>query len=188
MRRLAVRPFPATPPVRLPVPAILAAAALLLVLLLPPPAAADIYRWEDAEGAVHFTDDISSIPPPYRRKATLLIREAPGTRGPLPPAGAPPPPAPGSPGLPPAPAESDAAALDREREELRSRIDQLGAKIAAKESHIEAVDRKRSLAVNPLGNKFVDPGDLDLYDKYHAELPTDREELRHLEEDLARLR
>lgn len=172
---------------RRPVPAMLAAAALLLALLLPP-AAADIYRWEDGEGAVHFTDDISNIPPPYRGRAKLHIREAPGSRGPLPPAEASPGLAPGSPGLAPPPEENEGAALDREREQLRSRIDQLDAKIAAKESHIHAVDQKRSLAVNPLGNKFVDRGDLDLYDKYHAELPADRDELRHLEGELDRLR
>lgn len=166
----------------------LAAAILLLVPLLPPSASADIYRWEDGEGAVHFTDDLSNIPRAYRRKATLHIREAPRSLGPPPAVEASPGLGPGSPGLAPPTEEDEAAALERERDQLRARIDQLDAKIAAKESHIQAVDQKRSLAVNPLGNKFVDPADLDLYDKYRAELPADREELRRLEEDLARLR
>jgi hypothetical protein len=188
VRRPGGRPYPRFAPVCRSLPALLAAGVLLLVLLLPPSAAADIYRWEDGEGAVHFTDDISTIPPPYRGKATLHIREAPGSRLPLPPAEAPRGPATGRPGPPPPQEENEGARLAREREELISRIDQLDAKIAAKESHIQAVDRKRSLAVNPLGNKFVDPPDLELYDKYQAELPADLDELRRLEEDLARIR
>src|SRR4030067_323933 len=75
-----------------------------------------------------------------------------------------PPPANARPGL----SAQEQAALDaaREKEDLVSQVEQLKAKIAAKEKHISAVDAKRSLAVNPLRNRFVDQADLDLYDKY----------------------
>lgn len=168
--------------------ALLAGAVLSFLPLLVPCAGADIYRWVDSQGTVHFSDDLTLVPPAEREKATLHIREAPGTREPLPPPGA----APAfGPDVPPPPAsagEDPGDAAERDREELLSRIEQLEAKIAAKEQHIAAIDLKRSLAVNPLGNKFVDPSDLDLYAKYQAELPADRDRLRRLEEELDRLR
>lgn len=71
--------------------------------------------------------------------------------------------------------------MEREKEELVSQVEQQKAKIAAKEQHIRAVDAKRSLAVNPLRNRVVDPADLDLYDKYLAELPADKERLKEFE-------
>lgn len=40
-----------------------------LVLVLAGPAAADVWRWTDASGEEHFTDDPSSVPP--ERRATL---------------------------------------------------------------------------------------------------------------------
>ena len=76
------------------------------------------------------------------------------------------------------------AAKAREKEELTSQIEQVRAKITAKEQHISAVDAKRSLAVNPLRNRFVDQADLDLYDKYQSELPADREQMKELESRL----
>ncbi|HJX15146.1 MAG TPA: DUF4124 domain-containing protein [Candidatus Deferrimicrobiaceae bacterium] len=164
--------------------ALLGGAAFLLFLLSPPaPSRADIYRWEDSQGTVHFTDDITNIPPQYRKNSTLLIREAPSV-APLPqaapPAGIPqasPPPNAG-------PALSAQEQAEREKEDLASQVEQLKAKIAAKETHISAVDAKRSLAVNPLRNRFVDQADLDLYDKYQSELPADRERLKELESRL----
>ena len=163
---------------------LLGGAAFLLFLLSPPaPSRADIYRWEDSQGTVHFTDDITNIPPQYRKNSTLLIREAPSF-APLPqaapPAGIPqasPPPNAG-------PALSAQEQAEREKEDLASQVEQLKAKIAAKETHISAVDAKRSLAVNPLRNRFVDQADLDLYDKYQSELPADRERLKELESRL----
>lgn len=67
-------------------------------------------------------------------------------------------------------------------------MEQQKARIAAKEEHIRAVDEKRSLAMNPLRNRVVDPADLDLYDKYLAELPADRERLQELESRLEAIR
>jgi aspartyl protease family protein len=46
------------------VPALLLAAALA-----PAPAAGEIYRWTDAEGRVHFTEDLSRVPPGQRGAA-----------------------------------------------------------------------------------------------------------------------
>src|SRR3972149_1475715 len=79
-------------PARVPL-ALLGGAAFLLFLLSPPaPSRADIYRWEDSQGTVHFTDDITNIPSQYRKNSTLLIREAPSVVPPpqaAPPAGVP---------------------------------------------------------------------------------------------------
>jgi len=36
------------------------------------PAAAQLYRWTDGEGTVHYTADLSTIPSPFRAGATLL--------------------------------------------------------------------------------------------------------------------
>ncbi len=51
--------------------------ALLLVLLLGVrPAAADIYRWTDAEGRVHFTQDLSQVPSSQREKSKVDRRSS----------------------------------------------------------------------------------------------------------------
>jgi clan AA aspartic protease (TIGR02281 family) len=43
--------------------------ALLAVAAVPAPAAAEIYRWTDAEGRVHFTEDLSRVPAEQRGAA-----------------------------------------------------------------------------------------------------------------------
>jgi hypothetical protein len=165
-------------------------AATLLLLSSPLPSRADIYRWEDDQGTIHFTDDITSIPSPYRKSATRTIREAPFVP-PAPQVALPPgkPPAP-PPGIPPGLSDKEQAEAVKaqEKEELASRIEQLGAKITAKEQHINAVDAKRSLAVNPLRNRYVDQADLDLYDKYKSELPADRQQMQELKSRLESIR
>jgi uncharacterized protein with von Willebrand factor type A (vWA) domain len=80
--------------------------------------------------------------------------------------------------------EETARDAARQKEELASEVEQQKAKIAAKEKHIREVDDKRSLAVNPLRNRLVDQADLDLYDKYMAELPGDKERLKETESRL----
>jgi len=52
-------------------------ARLALIVLagcccLAAPAAGDLYRWTDAEGTVHYTADLDSIPPTFRDTATPL--------------------------------------------------------------------------------------------------------------------
>jgi len=52
-------------------------AGLALIVLagcccLAAPAAGDLYRWTDAEGTVHYTADLASIPPTFRDTATPL--------------------------------------------------------------------------------------------------------------------
>lgn len=162
--------------------ALAAATALSLSFFFAPGISrADIYQWEDDQGTLHFTDDVSRIPPPYRKKATQLIREGPSVISPM--RTSPPPDrqesAPSAAGLPSK--EVATQAPEREKEELVAQVEQQKAKISAKEEHIRAVDEKRSLAVNPLRNRVVDQADLDLYDKYLAELPSDKEKLKEME-------
>ncbi len=158
--------------------------AAWLLLALPSPSRADIYRWKDAQGTVHFTDDVASIPARYRAHSTVVIRTAPsGAARPAPSAQ---PPAPSvtpraAPSTGQDEAEEAANETERQKQDLVSQIEQLKAKIAAKEEHVRTIDAKRSLAVNPLRNRFVDPADLALYRKYKAELPGDRERLGKLE-------
>lgn len=182
------KPEPSRPrfvrPRRFPLAVLAGAYACLLLPFSPNPSRADIYQWEDSQGTLHFTDDISTIPPPYRKKATQLIREAPSVISPMqtssPPGGEPPGPSMG--GL--SKEEETARDAARKKEELASQVEQQKAMIAAKEKHIREVDDKRSLAVNPLRNRLVDQADLDLYDKYMAELPGDKERLKESESRL----
>ena len=44
----------------------------LAAVLAAAPAAAQLYRWTDADGIVHYTADINAIPPAYREAASLL--------------------------------------------------------------------------------------------------------------------
>ncbi|MFZ2223974.1 MAG: DUF4124 domain-containing protein [Candidatus Deferrimicrobium sp.] len=158
---------------------------LALAAFLAPPAAADIYRWEDESGVIHFTDDLSSIPAKYRKKAHEILKTPPAAGQPsLSPMGGPssppgpsrsPKPSNGETIGPPLLPEDDDATL---AEKLRAKID-------AKERFIRAVDEKQSLASNPYRNRFVAPADLELYQKYKEELPGDRERLKELDSRLA---
>ena len=49
---------------------------LALLCLLPAPAAADLYRWLDAAGRVHVTDDLAQVPPAQRAEAERGARRA----------------------------------------------------------------------------------------------------------------
>jgi hypothetical protein len=158
------------------------AAILVLSLAFVAPSLADIYRWEDESGGLHFTDDLSAVPARQRGKAREIQKTppAPGKPSVSTIGGAPsPPPGPSfSPGPsngrtlePPAIPEDDDAT---QAEKLRAKID-------AKEQFIRGVAEKRSLATNPLRNRVVSPPDLELYRKYKEELPSDRENLKALE-------
>ena len=53
-----------------------AAAALLLVLALPVAAAAQTYRWTDAQGNVHYSQGLFSVPEPFRANARTVAGDA----------------------------------------------------------------------------------------------------------------
>lgn len=169
-------------------PARFAVALSVCALLIALPASADIYRWVDGQGTLHFTDDLTNVPPSARGSAAPFVREGPGSRGTVSVMEP-------SPDRPEAfsPTESSEGAprspeSGSSREGLQAEIEQWKAKISAKEQHLQAVDRKQSLALNPLRNRLVGEADLDLYRKYQQELPGDRERLRRLEEELSLLR
>ena len=52
-------------------------AAALAVCLTAGPAAAQLYRWTDGEGTVHYTADLDTIPPASRATAELLSTPQP---------------------------------------------------------------------------------------------------------------
>jgi hypothetical protein len=154
------------------------AGILLLALVSADISLADIYRWEDDTGGIHFTDNPANIPEKYRAGKKVIQKTPPSSGQPsVSTIGTPPPPkrqsGPPRESAPAEPAPPEKRDLSGEAEELR-------AKIAAKERYIEGIDRKRSHALNPLGNRFVSPEDLELYKKYSEELPKDRERLREI--------
>ena len=154
--------------------------------LLAPPASADIYRWEDESGVVHFTDDISSVPSKYRAKTREIQKTPPEAGKPsVSTMGAPPSSRP-DPSSSPRPADGET--LDRPylpQDDDATQTEKLRAKIDAKERFIRGVDERQSLASNPYRNRFVSPSDLELYRKYKEELPADRDNLKALESHLS---
>jgi Domain of unknown function (DUF4124) len=162
-----------------------AAAILVLSLAFVVPSLADIYRWEDESGVIHFTDDLSTIPAKYRGK-THEIQKTP------PKAGKPSVSTMGAPSSPPgptfSPTPSNRETLDRPllpQDDDATLAEKIRAKIDAKEKFIRAADEKQSLATNPYRNRLVSPSDLELYQKYKEELPGDRERLKALDSRLS---
>ena len=49
-----------------------AALLLLLVVFLPGWAQGQMYQWEDEQGTVHYTNELQSIPEPYRARARFV--------------------------------------------------------------------------------------------------------------------
>jgi len=158
-----------------------AAAILVLSLAFVVPSLADIYRWEDESGEVHFTDDPSTIPAKYRGKTRDILKTPPAAGKPsVSTIGAPP--SPSGPSSAPRPSigeTPDQPALPEDDDATQA--EKLRAKIDAKERFLRDVDEKQSLATNPYRNRFVSPSDLELYQKYKDELPADRERLRAIE-------
>ncbi len=153
-----------------------AAAILALALAFAVPSLADIYRWEDESGVIHFTDDPSSIPAKFRGKSREIQKSPPA-------AGKPSVSTMGAPSSPPAPSlsprPSNGETIVRPsppQDDDATLAEKLRAKIDAKERFIRGVDEKQSLATNPYRNRFVSPSDLELYRKYKEELPADREQ------------
>ena len=158
---------------------------LVFSALLVPPASADIYRWEDERGVIHFTDDLSAIPAKYRKKAREIQKTPPAAGKPsVSTMGAPSSP----PGPPPSPGPSNGETIgrrERTQDDDATLAEKIRAKIDAKERFILGVDEKQSMATNPFRNRFVTPSDLELYRKYKEELPGDRERLKALESRLS---
>ena len=154
--------------------------------LLAAPASADIYRWEDESGVIHFTDDLSGVPAKYRSKTREIQRTPPEAGKPsVSTVGAPPSSRP-DPSSSPRPADGET--LDRPvlpPDDDATQAEKLRAKIDAKERFVRGVDERQSLSTNPYRNRFVSPEDLELYKKYKEELPADRERLKELESRLA---
>jgi len=157
------------------------AGVLAFSTLLAPPASADIYRWEDESGGIHFTDDLSNIPVKHRGKAREIQKTPPAAGQPsLSTMGAPS--SPPGPSFSPRPSNVDTPDLPAiPEDDDATQAEKLRAKIDAKEKLIRAVDEKQSLATNPYRNRFVSPSDLELYKKYKEELPADRERLKAIE-------
>jgi hypothetical protein len=51
------------------------AVVITLLLVLAPAAHGAIFGWTDSEGTAHYTNRESEIPPRYRDKAKLIVRE-----------------------------------------------------------------------------------------------------------------
>jgi Domain of unknown function (DUF4124) len=154
---------------------------LAFSLLLSLPASADIYRWEDESGVIHYTDDLSTIPAKYRGKSREILKTPPA-------AGKPSVSTMGAPSSPPGPSFSPGPSIgdtvdrpERTQDDDATRATMLRAKIDAKNRFIRGVDEKQSLSSNPYRNRIVSPSDLELYRKYKEELPADREDLKALE-------
>ena len=56
------------------------AAVLLLVTLIASPASADVYSWVDAQGSLHFSDDLGSVPAAQQTAARSVVVAARDTR------------------------------------------------------------------------------------------------------------
>jgi hypothetical protein len=158
---------------------------LAVATLLAPSASADIYRWEDESGVIHFTDDISAIPAKYRGKTREIQKTPPESGKPslstMGGSSSPP-----GPSFSPRPSNGetiDGPALPQDDDATQA--EKLRAKIDAKERFLRGVDEKQSLATNPYRNRNVSLPDIELYRKYKEELPADRERLKALESRLA---
>ena len=165
-----------------------AAAFLVLTLAFAAPSPADIYRWEDESGGVHFTDDLSAIPAKHRGKAREIQKTPPAPGKPsVSTMGAPPPPV--APSISPGPSNGETLVPPATPgDDDATQAEKLRAKIDAKEQFVRDVDEKQSLATKPYRNRFVSPSDLELYRKYKEELPADRENLKALESRLSPVR
>jgi hypothetical protein len=136
----------------------LAAGALAAALLGAPPARADFYRWTDADGVTHYTQDLERVPHAYRASVQLVKPHVSAAQGPLPVLDV----APG-PG-------ADAAGF--EEPGLGTR-----ASAAAEERRAEEVGT-RAPAPEPLPAD-VDPRQVEIAD-LERELDARREELKNL--------
>jgi hypothetical protein len=151
----------------------------MISLIVPKAANADIYQWTDENGTTHFTNVPANIPKQHRSSKKPVLRSPSNNN---------------RPGLSIIGSSSSdespsaftgsypsAYPTPSRYESPQVQSEQLQARITAKEQFIESIDRKRSNILNPLGNRFVSPEDLELYNKYSEELPKDRQRLGELQ-------
>ncbi len=153
--------------------------ALFLVAGFPESSLAEVYRWEDDSGVIHFTDTPSDIPAKYRSRKKLIMQGPPASGQPSFSTMGAPTPVPSAPTPPDRHPETQSPSAQPENGSADA--NQLRSRITAKEKFIEGIDIKRSNILNPMGNRFVSPEDLELYKKYTEELPKDREQLKSID-------
>lgn len=164
---------------------------------VPESGAAEVYKWVDDRGVVHFTDSPENIPPKYRQKTDIRrLPSTPITQGapsaPAPPAVSPgaaagQPPGRPTPGVPPttppgAPpgtttASSSAQAVEAARGEVRALQDAL----AQKRKYVELFERSRRFGV------IYSQDEIKKYNDYVSEIPRDEGRLKELQARLEEL-
>lgn len=160
---------------------------IIIMLLMPCKSLADIYKWVDEEGVIHFTDDISKIPLEYRKKAERKIipegkREAgahyqPSEIEPL-----------------EKKIEINQKSRAMSEEDWKSAFERLSQQIRAGREEIERkkafmreVERRRNMAFY-IPNRIVSDEDAELYEKYKKEVPEQEKRIEDLERQLTELR
>ncbi len=56
------------------------AAGMLLLTMIASPASADVYKWVDAQGRLHFTDDLASVPALHQQDLASVATATRDTR------------------------------------------------------------------------------------------------------------
>lgn len=105
---------------------------------------AQIYRWTDEAGRVHFTDNPGSIPADRRDKTRLLAPDTSGSTAPS--AGASPPPATAVSPSPATPASDQTPSL---RQRVQALQDQIEATQQERQQYIEKLKNVRDVQTNP---------------------------------------
>lgn len=152
----------------------------LVALCAPALAYADIYRWEDERGVLHFTDDIKKVPIRYRDKAAVQKTPAPST-------------------------DTSAPEGAGKVEEKRDSADELYGdytlqwwletfrkkknEVSQAVSLIET--KKKFVQMFESGRRFgqtYEQADVEKYNLYKAELPADEQRLADLNDEVSELK
>jgi hypothetical protein len=172
--------------------------ALLLTLVSAPGAFADIYKWTDADGTLHLTDDMHKVPQEFRRSIEVIKTE-PVDKDLL--NGEPPATLPKRPGIFDAPA-SPAEPIDDKATtpgpELYGDypLDWWKNEFAQKNREIETIkkaiaEKSEYVSLFDSGKRFgqvYDAEKIERYRKFKEELPADETRLSGLSDELSELR
>jgi hypothetical protein len=113
------------------------------------PSLAQLYRWTDDAGRVHFTDNLSTIPPDRRKQIHDLSRQSPGTTGPAAVApGSAPVSAPSA--LPGSPQDTTAGKASRLRQQAQALEQQIDAVLQERQQYREQLEAVRDVRMNPI--------------------------------------